>query len=378
MKVPLIRPYIDQEEEKLVIEVLRSGWVTQGNKTREFEDAVAEYTGAPFCVAVNSCASALHLAMIIAGVGPNHEVICPSYTFIATPNCIEYVGAKPIFADVAAETSNIDPGQIERLITARTKALLPVHQNGMACDLERIKDIADKYGLMVIEDAAYGIGVTYGGRRIGGFSPITCFSFHPRKAITTGEGGILSTSNDLFARRARSLRAHGASISVEEREKSKDIVYEKYEEVGYNYKMTELQAAVGIAQLKKLDWIIEQREKIARRYFDGLSDCEKLALPLIPDGHNHTFGSFQLVLRDGSARERDELVRHMGESGISCRRGIPACHREPFYLNKYGKINLPNTEQLSDCAFFIPMFPQLSNDSQDFVIEHLRKKIKRS
>lgn len=376
MEIPLTKPYFDQEEEKLVIEALRSGWVTQGPKIKIFEETISKYLNVPYVVAVNSCASALHLAMIIAEIGSGDEVICPSYTFIATPNCIEYVGAKPIFVDVDFQTSNIVPELIEEKITPRTKAILPVHQNGMACDIQAITNIANKYGLIVIEDAAYGIGVCYKGTRIGGFSPITCFSFHPRKAITTGEGGIFVTPNEKYAKMARILRAHGASISVEERDKAKGILYEHYEHLGYNYKMTELQAAMGIAQFQKIDVLISQRQKIADRYYRAFAECKQIALPYVPDGYTHTFGSFQIVLIEGNQKQRDHLITLLAQSGISSRRGIPCCHLEPYYQRKYGDIHLPVSERLSTSSLFLPMYPHMTEEEQNYVITNLLHLVK--
>ena len=375
MKIPFTKPYFDDEEEKLVVEAIRSGWVTQGPKIRDFENAVSAYIEVPHVVAVNSCASALHLAMIIAGIGEGDEVICPSYTFIATPNCIEYVNARPVFAEVDSDTSNIDPDKIEEHITPKTKAIITVHQNGMACDIDAVAEVANRHGLLVIEDAAYGMGALYKGKRIGGHSPMSCFSFHPRKTMTTGEGGIFAAASEQHAGLARSLRAHGASIPVEVRENAKGILYEEYTHVGYNYKMTDLQAAMGIAQLKKLDQVISRRQMRAGRYREELKSCSSIIMPKVPDGYTHTYGSFQIVLADGTRERRDKLIQLLAESDVPSRRGIPACHEEPLYLNKYGKISLPVTEKLSAASLFLPMYPQMTDEEQDFIISQLRTQI---
>ena len=253
------------DEEKAVLEVLRSGWVSQGPRVAEFERQFARYVGAPYAVAVSSCTAALHLALLVSGVRPGDEVLCPSLSFIATANAIVHTGALPVFVDIDQTTYNIDPNCIENAITPRTRAILAVHQIGLPAPLAEISEIAARHGLLVIEDAACAIGAEYKGCRVGlPHTSMACFSFHPRKILTTGEGGMITTADEELANRLRRLRQHAMTVSDLARHSSEKVLTESYEEVGYNYRMTDLQAAVGMVQLRRLDEMIARSDGPSR------------------------------------------------------------------------------------------------------------------
>jgi perosamine synthetase len=251
--IPVARPFVGAEEEEAVLQVLRCGWLSQGERVARFEHEFAKYVGAKHAVAVSSCTTALHLGFVAAGIGPGDEVLCPSFSFIATANSIRYAGATPVFIDIDPVTYNLDPGRIEDAITPRTQAILVVHQVGLPAPLSEILEIADQRNLLVIEDAACAIGSAYQGQRIGmPHSFLACFSFHPRKILTTGEGGMVTTSDEKVATRIRHLRQHAMNTSDLTRHEAKKVVFESYDEVGYNFRMTDMQAAVGLAQLVAL------------------------------------------------------------------------------------------------------------------------------
>src|SRR6266571_1819518 len=279
MHIPITKPCFGEEEERAVVQVLRSGWVVQGPKVAEFERLVAEYVGVRQAVATSSCTTALHLALTLRGIGAGDEVIIPSFTFIATANAVHYTGATPVFVDIDPQTYNIDPDCIEAAITPRTKAIMPVHQIGLAADMDRINTIAQRHGLVVIEDAAPALGAMYKSKQVGSLGNPTCFSFHPRKVITSGEGGMIVTDDDTLAERARTLRAHGMSLSDLARHQAQSVVIEEYHDVGYNYRLSDLHAAVGIEQMKRLDFMLAQRKRVAHLYNEAFADLEGVQLP---------------------------------------------------------------------------------------------------
>ena len=260
--INIAKPYLTKDEAQSAYDTILTGWITQGPKVQEFEEKFAKHVGAKYAVAVSSCTTALHLSMLTAGIKKGDEVICPSMSFIATANSIMYAGARPVFAEVSPEDYNIDPGYAERMITDRTKAILIVHQMGMPADIDSFKGLCKKNNLKLIEDAACAVGSVYKGGRIGSHSELVCFSFHPRKVITTGDGGMLTTSRKDYYERLRLLRQHGMSVNDRERHASKKVILEDYVEIGYNYRMTDIQAAIGIKQLEKLDWIVSERRKL--------------------------------------------------------------------------------------------------------------------
>jgi len=363
--IPIAKPYLTQDEAQAAHDVILSGWVTQGPKVAEFEENFARYVGSNYAVAVSSCTTALHLAMIVAGIGKDDEVICPSMSFIATANAIVYTGAKPVFAEVN-EQFNIDAAHAESLITHKTKAILIVHQIGMPADIDTFKDICIRHKLILIEDAACAIGSEYKGKKIGSHSDLVCFSFHPRKVITTGDGGMITTSNEAFAKRFKTLRQHAMSVNDLERHKAGKIIIEEYPEVGYNYRMTDIQAAVGIKQLEKLDWIVSERRKIAFRYNEAFKNCKHLKLPIEAENYFSNFQSYCITLLESSPVGRDELMQLLLKKGISTRRGVMLIHKEKSYSSK--GINLPISEYIESSSVILPLFVGMKEEELQYTV----------
>jgi perosamine synthetase len=369
--IPITRPFVGEDEVAAAGEVIRSGWLTQGERVQEFETSVARYVGAGRAVAVSNCTTALHLALLAAGVGPGDEVICPSFSFIATANAILHAGAQPVFVDINPRTYNIDPELVEAAITPRTKVIMPVDQIGLAADINAIRTIAERYGLKVVEDAAPSLGAMIGGRRVGSLSDLTCFSFHPRKSITTGEGGVITTDDPEAAAWLSRIRSHGASTSDLQRHRSKTVAFEEYRELGYNYRMTDIQAAIGVVQLRKLDSILAERRRLAARYAKLLAGYEWLEVPFEPHDSFHTYQSYCIRLR--SEKMREAIMADLAGRGISTRRGVMAIHMEPFYRELYPDVSLPITELCSAETLLLPLFPGLTDEEQQLVADSLIK-----
>jgi len=370
--IPIARPSFSSQEERAVVEVLRSGWVSQGPRVAEFERRFAEYVGAAQGVAVSSCTTALHLALLAAGIKPGDEVLCPSLSFIATANSIAYAGATPVFVDIDRFTYNMDPASIERSITPRTRAILVVHQIGLPSPLAEICDVASSHDLIVIEDAACAIGSEYKGRRIGlPHTSMACFSFHPRKILTTGEGGMITTADDELAARLRKLRQHSMTVSDLARHSSSQVVMESYDEVGYNYRMTDLQAAIGLAQLERLDEMLAGRRRLASRYSKRLSQFEWLAPPLESADCHHNFQSYMVQLKSNAPITRDRLMQELLNRGVSTRRGVMAIHREPPYRHEKWNNRLPQTNVVADTTIILPLFHTMTEEEVNYVIECL-------
>ncbi len=367
----LTRPYLTKKEAKSAYNTVLSHWLTQGARVEEFEKKFASYVGAKYAVAVTNCTTALHLSFITAGIGPGDEVICPSLSFIATANAIIYVGAKPVFSEVEFDTYNLDPKYAEKLITSRTKALLIVHQLGMPADIDVFTRLARKYNLKIIEDAACAAGSVYKGKKIGSHSSLVCFSFHPRKVITTGEGGMITTSNKKYFNRLRLLRQHAMSVNDRIRHLSKKIVFESYPEVGYNYKMTDIQAAIGTQQIKKLDWLIQKRRQIAKRYRDFFSKINYISLQKEDDNCYSNYQTFSIYLDKKSPLSRNMLMQKLLDAGISTRRASMAIHRERAYKNLYKNFTLPVTERLADRSLSLPLYAQMKHQEIDYVISKI-------
>jgi perosamine synthetase len=376
LKIPVAKPYLTKDEAQAAYDTVLSGWVTQGPRVSEFEDRFYSYIGAKFATATSSCTTALHLALIVAGVGKGDEVICPSLSFIATANSITYVGARPVFADIERGSYNIDPALVKKLITKKTKAILIVHQLGMPAEIDSFKAICKKEGLALIEDAACAVGSEYKLKKIGSHSPLVCFSFHPRKVLTTGDGGMVATSNKDLNTRLKLLRHHGMSVSDRERYSSQSVIFEEYEEIGFNYRMTDIQAAVGIEQLKKIEAIVKGRRKIAYLYHDAFRDIRGVELPLERKDCFSNYQSYALYLNKYSSVSRDRLIRELFAKGISTRRGVMTAHRELAYTRLYGKQKLPVSEDASDRSIILPLyFPMVKNET-DSVINAVRKILK--
>ena len=370
MKIPLTRPYTTEDEERAAAQVIRSGWLVQGPRVAEFERAVADYVGARHAVATSSCTTALHLALLALGIGPGDEVIVPSLSFIATANAVVYTGATPVFVDVDPHTFNLDPALIEAAIGPHTRAVMPVHQIGLAADMAPILEIAARHDLEVLEDAAPALGATYRGQRVGTISRLTCFSFHPRKSVTTGEGGVITTQDDALAEKMRVLRTHGMSVPAEVRHQAKHAIVERYLELGYNYRMTDIQAAIGVEQMKKLDGLIARRRELAARYTQLLSQIEGLVPPFEPQYGWHTYQSYMVLLEGPWPRE--EVMQSLLDRGIATRRGIMAIHLEPYYRTRYPDLRLPVTEHVTSRGLILPLYPQMTEAEQDYVVAALR------
>jgi dTDP-4-amino-4,6-dideoxygalactose transaminase len=371
--VPVARPSFGTAEENAVLEALRSGWVSQGPKVAEFEKRFAAYVGAPHAVAVSSCTTALHLALVAGGVKPGDEVLCPSLSFIATANSIVYAGATPVFVDIDETTFNIDPGKIEAAITPKTTAILAVHQIGLPAAMDDISAIAKKHNLLLVEDAACAIGAEYQGRRIGApHSPLACFSFHPRKILTTGEGGMITTTSEEMAARMRRLRQHAMSVSDLARHGSTKVITEVYDEVGYNYRMTDLQAALGLVQLDRLPSLLARRKELARRYTESLSAYPWMVTPTAPAGSVHNYQSYMVRLTEDAPIGRDALMQQLLDRGVHSRRGIMAIHREAPYRNDRWEAELKVTNRVTENSIVLPLFYEMTDEEHAYVLDSIQ------
>ena len=333
--IPFSRPTLRGDEGDAVAQVIATGWVSQGPRVREFETRFAERVGAAEAVAVSNCTTALQLALHVAGVGPGDEVIVPSMSFIATANSVWQCGATPVFADVDPRTFNLDPAAAERAITSRTKAIMPVHQLGLPADMDAFFGIADRHGVQLVEDAACAIGARYKGRTIGSMGPLACFSLHPRKVITTGEGGMITLNDPAVAARLRQLRQHAMDVSDLARHNARDVVIETYPERGWNYRMTDMQAMLGLCQMDLLDEILAERARLAARYTAAIEEIPCLAPPYEPEYAERTWQSYAVTLAPDApvgpqradaapaARRRPDAARRDGDPprGVVRRRG---------------------------------------------------------
>ena len=365
--IPISKPFLSTEEAQSAYDTILSGWVTQGPRVEEFENEFAKLTGAKYAVAVSNCTTALHLSLIVAGVRKDDEVICPSLSYIATANSIRYVGAKPVFAEVCNDY-NLDVNDIENRITKNTKAILLVHQMGMPANIDEVKSICKKYSLELIEDAACAIGSSYKNKMIGSHSELVCFSFHPRKVITTGDGGMITTSRFDYYERLKKLRQHGMSVNDRVRHVSKKVIFEKYDELGYNYRLTDIQASVGIQQLKKLNEIVEKRREIASIYNNAFKDIQHIQLPKDNSQTISNFQSYSIILKKDFPVKRNDLMQKLLDFGIATRKGIMLAHKEEAYTNFNFK-NLEHSEFLSNNSIILPLYVPMSKNDIDFVIK---------
>jgi dTDP-4-amino-4,6-dideoxygalactose transaminase len=369
MQVPFAKPRFYGGEAEALAAVIESGWVSQGPRVQAFEAAFAARVGAAEAVATTNCTTALQLALYASGIGPGDEVIVPSLSFIATANAVWQCGATPVFADIDPRTYNLDPAAAERAITARTKAIMPVHQIGLPADMDAFFALADAHGLAIVEDAACAVGASYKGRPIGSLASPACFSLHPRKVITTGEGGMITTNDPALADRMRKLRQHAMDLSDLARHNAADIVFETYPERGWNMRMTDLQAAVGLCQLEALDEILAERRRQAERYNAAIAALPYLEAPFEPDYAVRTWQSYAVRVSPSSPVGRTELMRRLHRDGIATRRGIMAIHHENAYRGR--DLLLPHTDAAARDVLLLPLFPGLGDDAQDRVVERL-------
>ena len=365
--IPVMKPWLGEEEARAAAEAVMSGWVAQGPRVAAFEEAVARRVGAAHGVAVSSCTTALHLSLVVLGVGPGDEVVVPSLSFIATANAPLYVGARPVFADIEPDTLNLSADSIKQVLSPRTRAVILVHQAGFPADIDAVHALCDPLSIAVIEDAACAIGSTYRGRPIGAGSDLVTFSFHPRKVITTGEGGMVMTSRADWAERLRRLREHGMNVSAAARHAATSPVMERYLETGYNYRMTDIQAAVGLIQLRRLDAIVARRRELAARYREQLADVPGVATVNDPPYGSTNFQSYWIELLHGFPVERDQLLQLLMSSGISARRGIMAAHLEPAFAH-FPPAVLPATERLTRASLMLPLFHTMTGREQRKVV----------
>jgi dTDP-4-amino-4,6-dideoxygalactose transaminase len=370
-RVAVAKPSFDEEEERLVLEVLRSGWVTQGPRVEEFERRFAARVGTADAVAVSSGTTALFLAMHVLGIGAGDEVIVPSLTFIASVNAIVHCGATPVLVDVDPRTYNLDPDAVEAAVTPRTRAIMVVHQLGMPADLDRIEAIGRRHGIHVVEDAACALGSSYKGRPIGGSGNLAAFSFHPRKVVVTGEGGMITTNDAALAARLRRLRHQGMSISDIERHRADRVINETYPEIGYNYRLSDLHAAVGIAQLAKLDLLVARRRAVAAYYGEALRRLPVIEPPFVPDFAEPNYQSYIVRLGVGGEAERNSILDEMHRRGVAMRRGLMAVHREEPYRGARIAGSLDHTELATDQTMILPLYAGLTDEEQRYVIENL-------
>ena len=358
IKVPVAKPIIGDEEIENVVEVLKSGMIAQGPKVAEFEQKFADWIGTKYAIAVNSGTAALHVALLSCGIGKGDEVITTPFTFIASGNAIVYTGAKPVFADIDLKTYTLNPDTIESLITENTKAILPVHLYGQSANMDRINEIAEKHGLIVIEDAAQAHGATCNGKNVGNMGDMACFSFYPTKNMTTSEGGIITTDDEDLADNAKMFRAHGASIRYH------------HDEVGYNFRMTDISAAIGLAQLEKIDGFNDKRIENADYLNEGLKDVEGVITPYCAYDSKHVYHQYTIRVEKG---ERDDWVDIINGCGVGTGIHYPIpLYNQPIYKSLGFGGDCPNAEIAADNVISLPVHPSLTKEDLDLVIEAVK------
>ena len=383
MNVPIARTSLTETEIQSVLGPLRSGWLVQGPKVREFEEKWSAFTGAKNSIAVTSCTTALHLSLAALGFGPGDEAIVPAFTWIATANVVEHLGGKVVFCDIDLDTFNIDVNQLAQKITPRTKAIIPVHLFGLATDMQSINRIAKQYGLWVVEDAACGFGSRYHGQHVGILGDTGCFSFHPRKAITTGEGGMITTQSDELAEKLRRLRDHGAAMTDLQRHVgARPYLLADHPDAGYNQRMTDLQAALGSAQMDRAAEIVAERHRLAKVYDEAFSGLSWLKTPGHLDGLEHGYQSYPCLFQPEPIsaesiprinQARNAWMDRLQQVGISTRPATHAVHMLSFYREKYRlkPVDFPNSYAANDCSISLPLFHGITETEQAFVIKQV-------
>ena len=366
-KIPLLKPYFDYEEIEEIKTVLDSGWVSQGPKVKEFEDKITEYLGVKYAIAVTNCTSALHLALLSIGIKKGDEVLVADYTFPATGHSVLYCGAMPIFIDVDLRTYNMNLNLMEEKINDKTKAIIPVHTFGQPAEMDAIMEIAEDYNLKVIEDAACALGAKYKNKFAGTIGDIGCLSFHARKGITTGEGGMVVTDNKDLADKIRNLSVFGMT-SAWDREKSDKFIIPEFTELGYNYKMSDITAAVGVAQLRKLDKIIERKRELAKYWDEKLQEIEFIESPYVSKNVKHIYQSYVALV--DKRINRNKLIEMLVKKGIQTQIGTYASHIQPVY-NSTGKC--PNSLEIFNRSLALPMYYMLRKEDIDVAVALLRK-----
>lgn len=357
IKVPIAKPIIGQEEIDNVVEVLKSGMIAQGPKVLEFEEKFASWVGAKYGVATNSGTSALHVALLAAGIGAGDEVITTPFTFIASGNSIVYTGAKPVFGDIDLNTYTLDPSTIEALITDKTKAIMPVQLYGQSADMDAISEIAEKHDLLVIEDAAQAHGATFDGKKVGSLGDMACFSFYPTKNMTTSEGGIITTDNEEFVENARIFRAHGSRVKY------------NHDDIGYNFRMTDISAAIGLAQLNVIDDFNKKRAENADYLNNGLKDVKGVITPYTRDGSKHVYHQYTIRV-DGN---RDDWIDILTQKGIGTGIHYPIpLYNQPVYKELGFTGSAPNAEIAASSVISLPVHPSLTSDDLDLVVEAVK------
>jgi len=383
LNVPIARTSLTEAEIQSVLGPLRSGWLVQGPKVREFEEKWSSFTGAKHSIAVTSCTTALHLSLAALGLKPGDEVIVPAFTWIATANVVEHLGGTVVFCDIDLNTFNIDVEQLKQKITNKTKAIIPVHLFGLAAEMSEITSIARQHGLWIVEDAACGFGSRYHGHHVGTLGDTGCFSFHPRKAITTGEGGMITTDDDELAEKLRRLRDHGAAMTDLQRHLgARPYLLADHPDAGYNQRMTDLQAALGSAQMDRAAEIIVERQRLAKSYDDVFASLPWLATPAHVEGLEHGYQSYPCLFRPEPIVQesisrineaRNAWMDRLQKAGISTRPATHAVHMLAFYKKKYGlnPEDFPNAWAANDCSISLPLFHGMTDAEQAFVIENV-------
>ena len=402
-KYPVTKPYFTQKEKDLIADSLDSGWVAQGPKVTEFEKRVAEHEGIAEGVATTSCTTALHLAMTAQGLRMGMDAIAPAFTFVATTNSIIATGATPVMVDVRRDTFNVDVDELQNMVETKYEkkngklinrdtgnelwGFVPVHEFGLCCDIYKVNELAKAYELKVIEDSACALGAKINNRHQGAFGNTSCISFHPRKSITTGEGGMILTDDSLLAKRMRELRTHGSTVSADARDKGKGFLLPEFNEAGYNYRMTDVQGAMGLAQIEKLDFIIEEKRKGAAVYNELISEkLPEFIIPIEPDGFFHTYQSYVCMLDEkklgfdsikAGGEYRNVLLQKLEDIGIATRQGTHAVHMLGYYRNRFGYVpeDYMNAYACDHLSITLPLYVGITEEDQEYIVAAIKKTI---